>query len=72
MAASALFTDVNQVVTERRVSVAADEFIVHLSTISAYLILPTGQRTEVLSAIRSVRSLLRARIDSPRLLASLG
>ena len=54
MAASDWFTDVRQVVTERRVSIAADEFIGHLSTISAYLILPADQRTEVLSAIRSV------------------
>lgn len=54
MAASEWFTDVNQVVIERRATIAAEDFIGHLSTISAYLVLPTDQRSTVLSAINSV------------------
>lgn len=54
MVTSAWFTDVEQIVLERRVSVTADEFIGHLSTISACLILPAEKRTELLSHIRSV------------------
>lgn len=54
MAASDWFTDVNQVVIKRRATIAAGDFIGHLSTISAYLVLPTDQRSEVLSVISSV------------------
>lgn len=54
MVTSAWFTDVKQIVLKRRVAVTADEFIGHLSTISAYLILTADKRTEVLSHIRSV------------------
>lgn len=54
MAVSDWFTDINQVVIKRRATIAAGDFIGHLSTISAYLVLPTDQRSEVLSVISSV------------------
>lgn len=54
MAASRWFTDVEQIMLKRRVQLASAEFVGHLSTISAYLLLPVAQRTEVLSKIGSV------------------
>lgn len=54
MAASRWFTDVEQIMLERRVQLSCAEFVGHLSTISAHLLLPVDQRTEVLSKIGSV------------------
>lgn len=47
-----LFGDVRQVVIERRVSMSADDYIGHLSTISAYLSLEEGAREGVFARIR--------------------
>ncbi len=51
---SALFTDVAQIVVERRATLSADDFVGHLSTVSAYLVLPVRDRSRVLSRIRAV------------------
>ncbi len=48
------FIDVRQVVLERRPVLAADTFVGHLSTVSAYLLLPPELRAEVLARIRAV------------------
>lgn len=48
------FTDVRQVVLERRLVMAADAYIGHLSTVSAYLLLPAALRGEVLARVREV------------------
>lgn len=47
-------TDGQQVLIERITSLTADDFVGQLSTISAYLMLPPEQRTDVLTQIRSV------------------
>ena len=51
---SDLFTDVRQAVIRRRPTMAADDYVGHLSTISAYLQLDGPVRGEVLARIRDV------------------
>ena len=46
------FTDVQQHVVERRYTMTADDFTGHLSTISAYLELPSAAQEQVLTRIR--------------------
>lgn len=48
------FTDVQQAVVERQLTMSADDFIGHLSTVSAYLVLPAADRDEVLRRILDV------------------
>ncbi len=45
------FTDVRQAVLERRLTMAADDFVGHLSTVSAYLELPPARRAQVFGRI---------------------
>lgn len=49
---SALFTDVRQVDLERRLTMTADAYVGHLSTVSAYLELDDATRAAALRAIR--------------------
>lgn len=51
---SALFTDVRQTMFERRLTWSAGDYVGHLSTISAYLVLPGPARAEVFDRIRHV------------------
>jgi SAM-dependent methyltransferase len=51
LAASSLFVDVRQSTIERRTIMGADDYVGHLSTVSAYLQLPEPVRREVLDAI---------------------
>ena len=51
---SELFTDVQQHVIERRLTVSAHDFIGYLSTVSAYLELPQTVRQKVFDAIMQV------------------
>jgi SAM-dependent methyltransferase len=48
------FTDVRQRVIEQRLTMTADEYIGHLSTISAYLELPATVQAQVYDRIRNV------------------
>ncbi len=48
------FTDVRQFTIERRLTMAADDFVGHLSTVSAYLELPPSTREQVYARIREV------------------
>ncbi|MDG4838697.1 class I SAM-dependent methyltransferase [Micromonospora sp. WMMD967] len=48
------FTDVQQVVIERRLTMSADDYVGHLSTISAYLELPTSDQEQVFDRIMRV------------------
>jgi SAM-dependent methyltransferase len=48
------FTDVRQSTIERRATISADDYIGHLSTISAYLELPSSVRAVVFDQIRTV------------------
>ncbi len=48
------FTGVQQSVIERRVTMSARDYVGHLSTISAYLVLPTAAREQVFSQIMQV------------------
>ena len=48
------FTDVQQSVIERRVTMSSRSYISHLSTISAYLELPTAEQEQVYSRIMQV------------------
>ncbi|MFF8934428.1 class I SAM-dependent methyltransferase [Streptomyces paradoxus] len=48
------FTDVQQAVIERHVTMSARDYIGHLSTVSAYLVLPASVREQVFSRIRQV------------------
>ena len=48
------FTDVQQSVIERRVTMSARDYVGHLSTISAYLELPAAEQEEVYSRIMQV------------------
>lgn len=57
---SALFHDVRQAVVPRRLTVTAEEYTGHLSTVSAYLQLPSAQRAAVLHAVRDA---LPPRVD---------
>jgi SAM-dependent methyltransferase len=51
---SADFTDVRQVVIERRPVMSAADYLGHLSTISAYRVLPDNVRAEAFASIRDV------------------
>ena len=51
---SAWFTDVRQRVIEQPLTMSADDYIGHLSTISAYLELPAPEQEQVYRRIRSV------------------
>jgi hypothetical protein len=48
------FTDVQQSVVERRLTMSARDYVGHLSTISAYLMLPGQEREEVFDRIARV------------------
>lgn len=48
------FADVRQSLIERRPSLSADAYVDHLSTISAYVVLPAPVRADVLARIRAV------------------
>ncbi|MFD7616298.1 class I SAM-dependent methyltransferase [Streptomyces sp. NPDC059802] len=48
------FTDVQQSVIERRVTMSARDYVGHLSTISAYLVLPALEQEQVFSQIMRV------------------
>jgi SAM-dependent methyltransferase len=52
--ASPLFTDVEQTVLVRRFQMPADDYVAHIGTVSAYLLLLPARRTEVLRLIREV------------------
>ncbi|MFB9926237.1 class I SAM-dependent methyltransferase [Amycolatopsis halotolerans] len=51
---SELFADVRQVVVRQRMTLSADDLVGLLSTVSAYLILPTSVREQVFQRIRRV------------------
>ncbi len=51
---SELFTDVRQSVIERRVTLSAHQFVGHLSTVSAYLVLAEPVRERALAAVLAV------------------
>jgi hypothetical protein len=48
------FADVQQFVIERRLTMSAHNYVGHLSTISAYLELPTSEQEQVYSQIVQV------------------
>ncbi|RAO53452.1 putative methyltransferase [Micromonospora saelicesensis] len=48
------FTDVQQTVIERRLTMSARDYVGHLSTISAYLELPTSKQEQVFAQIEQV------------------
>ena len=48
------FTDVQQFVIERRLTMSARDYVGHLSTISAYLELPASEHEQVYSQIMQV------------------
>ncbi|MEV4721202.1 class I SAM-dependent methyltransferase [Micromonospora noduli] len=48
------FTDVQQTVIERRLTMSARDYVGHLSTISAYLELPTSEQEQVFAQIEQV------------------
>jgi SAM-dependent methyltransferase len=48
---SELFTDVRQVVIERRLTMSAADYVGHLATISAYLELPPSDRAQVFDRV---------------------
>jgi len=48
------FADVQQSVIKRRLTMSAGDYIGHLSTISAYLELPTSEQEQVYSRIMQV------------------
>ncbi|MEU6404195.1 class I SAM-dependent methyltransferase [Streptomyces sp. NPDC046985] len=48
------FTGVQQSVIERRVTMSARDCVGHLSTVSAYLVLPTAEREQVRSQVMQV------------------
>ena len=54
LVASAAFTDVRQVVIERRLVLSAGDYLGHLSTISAYRVLPPDLRADAFAAVRAV------------------
>ncbi|MGW4034407.1 class I SAM-dependent methyltransferase [Streptomyces sp. NPDC004838] len=49
---STWFTDVRQVVVRRRLTMSPRDYVGHLSTVSAYLVLPPSEREQVFSRIR--------------------
>jgi SAM-dependent methyltransferase len=51
---SAWFTGVQQSVIERRLTMTARDYVGHLSTISAYLVLPASERAQVFRRIMRV------------------
>ncbi|MER7589785.1 class I SAM-dependent methyltransferase [Micromonospora sp. NPDC127501] len=51
---SAWFTDVQQTVIERRLTMSARDYVGHLSTISAYLELPASKQQQVFAQIEQV------------------
>jgi SAM-dependent methyltransferase len=51
---TALFTDVRQSTIERRATLSARDYVGHLSTISAYVVLPDQVRQQVLDQILQV------------------
>lgn len=57
---SDLFDDVRQLVIERRVRLPADDYVAHLSTISAYLELAEPDRAE---ALRRIGAVLPEQVD---------
>ena len=59
--ASPRFTDVEQHVLPRRTWLSADDWIGHLSTVSAYLVLSEADRAEVL---RRTRAALPPRLEA--------
>ncbi|MCF2533463.1 class I SAM-dependent methyltransferase [Yinghuangia soli] len=63
--ASEWFTDVRQAVIERRVTMSARDYVGHLSTVSAYLVLPPAERE------RAFESILRVLPDAVELEADL-
>jgi hypothetical protein len=48
------FTDVQQALIERHVTMSASDYVGHLSTVSAYLVLPRQEREQVFSRIMRV------------------
>ncbi|MGI5488875.1 class I SAM-dependent methyltransferase [Microtetraspora malaysiensis] len=48
------FTEVQQTMIERRFTLTADDYIGHLSAVSAYLVLPDAEREQVFSQIMRV------------------
>jgi SAM-dependent methyltransferase len=54
------FTDVQQSVIERRLALSASDYVGHLSTISAYLQLPTSQQE---ATYRSITQVLPAQVE---------
>lgn len=48
------FTDVQQSVIERRLTMSARDYVGHLSTVSAYLVLPASEREHVFDRITQV------------------
>ncbi len=48
------FTDVQQRVIERRLTMSAHDFVGHLSTVSAYLELPASEQQQVYGRIRQI------------------
>lgn len=48
------FTEVQQAVIERHVTLSAHDYVGHLSTISAYLVLPASVREQAFNRIRQV------------------
>jgi SAM-dependent methyltransferase len=48
------FTDIQQVLIERQLTMSARDYLGHLSTVSAYLILPPPQREQVFARILEV------------------
>ncbi|MFJ9950804.1 class I SAM-dependent methyltransferase [Kitasatospora sp. NPDC091207] len=48
------FTDVRQRLVERRLTMSAEDYVGHLSTVSAYLVLPAPVRRRVFAAIARV------------------
>jgi SAM-dependent methyltransferase len=48
------FTDVQQLVVARRLTMSAPDYLGHLSTISAYLELPASEREQAFRAIKAV------------------
>ncbi|WP_411079997.1 class I SAM-dependent methyltransferase [Streptomyces sp. cmx-18-6] len=51
---STWFTDVQQSVIERRLTMSADDYVGHLSTVSAYLLLPDREQEQVFDRITRV------------------
>ncbi|MEV5643577.1 hypothetical protein AB0L67_25990 [Streptomyces flaveolus] len=48
------FTDVRQSVLARRLTMSASDYVGHLSTVSAYLVLPASEREQAFSRIMRV------------------